>query len=226
MSGDAGRSGIRRVAVTGLGLVTPLGAGVEHIWAKLVRGESGLGPIDTFDVDDLPLRISGLVPTGSYDSGGFDPSEWVGSMEWRKMDRFAMYARCAASQARDDSGWRPQTDRERERTGVLVGSGIGGLPAGYGLPGDGFHIAAPPKDGNGAVRAMSAAIEGAGITPDAIDYVNAHATSTQAGDDIGLRTIGEVFGAHTAKPRRISFALSNSFGFGGTNAALVFARPH
>ncbi|MPW22257.1 beta-ketoacyl-ACP synthase II [Paraburkholderia sp. CNPSo 3157] len=428
---DVGQSGVRRVAVTGLGLVTPLGVGVEHVWSRLLRSESGIGPIDRFNVDDLPCRIAGLVPTGSFDSGGFDPSEWIGSKDQRKMDRFARYAMCAASQALDDSGWRPQTDRERERTGVLVGSGIGGLPgiaeaavalhergaravspffvpsnlinlaaghiaiahglrgpthavatacasgahalgdaarmimfgdadvmvaggaeaavcrigiagfcaaralstsfnddpraasrpwdrrrdgfvmgegsgmvvleeyehamrrsariyaelAGYGLSGDGFHIAAPPEDGNGAVRAMSAAIGRAGITPDAIDYVNAHATSTQAGDEIELRAIETVFGTHatgslsvsstksamghllgasgaveaiisilalrdqiapptlnlndppddcpamdlvanTAKPRRIGFALSNSFGFGGTNAALVFAGPH
>lgn len=431
MERSARMSGVRRVVVTGLGLVTPLGAGVEHVWSRLLAGESGIRLIDRFEADDLPCRIAGLVPDGSFDSGGFDPSEWIGSKDQRKMDRFAMYAICAASQALDDSAWRPQTSHERERTGVLVGSGIGGLRgiadasvalhergargispffipsnlinlaaghiairhglrgpthavatacasgahalgdaarmitlddadvmvaggaeaavcrigiagfcaaralstgfnddprsasrpwdrrrdgfvmgegsgavvleeyehalrrgahiyaelAGYGLSGDGFHIAAPPEDGNGAVRAMSAAIRRAGIARDAIDYVNAHATSTQAGDEIELRAIGEVFGTHatrdlsvsstksamghllgasgaveaiisvlalrdqiapptlnltdppvdcpsldlvphTAKARRIDFALSNSFGFGGTNAALVFAQPH
>jgi 3-oxoacyl-[acyl-carrier-protein] synthase II len=431
MEQGGGMSGVRRVAVTGLGLVTPLGAGVEHVWSRLLAGESGIRSIDRFKADDLPCRIAGLVPGGSFDSGGFEPSEWIGSKDRRKMNLFAMYAICAASQALDDSGWRPHTSHERERTGVLVGSGIGGLPgiadasvalhergprvispffipsnlinlaaghiairhglrgpthavatacasgahalgdaarmimlgdadvmvaggaeaavcrigiagfcaaralstgfnddprsasrpwdrrrdgfvmgegsgvvvleeyeharrrgariyaelAGYGLSGDGFHIAAPPEDGNGAVRAMSAAIGRAGIAPDAVDYVNAHATSTQAGDEIELRAIGEVFGAHatrdlsvsstksamghllgasgaveaiisilalrdqivpptlnlndppgdypaidlvphTAKARRIGFVLSNSFGFGGTNAALVFAQPH
>ncbi|SAL25114.1 beta-ketoacyl-ACP synthase II [Caballeronia humi] len=421
---------LRRVAVTGLGLVTPLGVGVEHVWSKLVAGNSGIGAIDRFDTSDLPCRIAGLVPRGRYADGGFDESEWLPARDSRKMDLFAKYAMTAAAQALDDAGWHPATDTDRERTGVLIGSGIGGLPGiseaavalhekgpraispffipsnlvnlaaghvairhglrgpthavatacasgahalgdaarmimlgdadvmiaggaeaavcrlgmagfcaaralstsfnddpraasrpwdaqrdgfvmgegsgivvledyehalrrgarihaeliGYGMSGDGHHIAAPRADGDGAARAMSMAIGRAGIEPSAIDYVNAHATSTQAGDEIELKAITRVFGGHatqglsvsstkgalghllgaagsveaiisilamraqiapptlnlyeapqqfrdidlvalSARPRPIRYALSNSFGFGGTNAALVFARP-
>jgi 3-oxoacyl-[acyl-carrier-protein] synthase II len=421
---------IRRIVVTGLGLVTPLGVGVEQVWSSLLAGRSGIRAIEHFEVGDLSCRVAGLVPTGSIDVGKFDAREWVGHKDLRKMDRFATYAMSAATQALEDSGWRPETDGERERTGVLVGSGIGGLPGisdaavllheqgprsispffipsnlinlaaghiaikhglrgpthavatacasgahalgdaarmimlgdadvmvaggaeaavcrlgiagfcaaralstsfnddpssasrpwderrdgfvmgegsgivvleeyehakrrdarvyaelvGYGVSGDGFHIAAPPPNGSGAARAMSAAIERANVEPSAIDYLNAHATSTQAGDEIEMRAIGQVFGDHAnggisvsstksamghllgaagsveaifailairdqtapptlnldspmpefagvdlvphiAKQRQIRLAMSNSFGFGGTNAALVFSRP-
>lgn len=421
---------LRRVAVTGLGLVTPLGVGVEHVWSKLVAGKSGIGAIDRFDTSDLPCRIAGLVPRGRYADGAFGESEWLPAKDSRKMDLFAKYAMAAATQALDDAGWHPATDTDRERTGVLIGSGIGGLPGiseaavalnekgpraispffipsnlinlaaghvairhglrgpthavatacasgahalgdaarmimlgdadvmiaggaeaavcrlgmagfcaaralstsfnddpraasrpwdaqrdgfvmgegsgivvledyehalrrgarihaeliGYGMSGDGHHIAAPRADGDGAARAMSMAIGRAGIEPSAIEYVNAHATSTQAGDEIELHAITRVFGGHaaqglsvsstkgalghllgaagsveaiisilamraqiapptlnlhqppqqfrdidlvalSARPRPIRYALSNSFGFGGTNAALVFARP-
>jgi 3-oxoacyl-[acyl-carrier-protein] synthase II len=430
MRARAEHPALRRVAITGLGLVTPLGVGIEPVWSRLAAGETGIGVIDRFETADLPCRIAGLVPQGRYADGGFDEREWLPAKDSRKMDRFAKYAMAAASQALDDAGWQPDTDTQRERTGVLIGSGIGGLPGiseaalalqakgpraispffipsnlvnlaaghvairhglrgpthavatacasgahalgdaarmimlgdadvmvaggaeaavcrlgiagfcaaralstsfndephaasrpwdarrdgfvmgegsgivvledyehalrrgarihaeliGYGLSGDGHHIAAPRADGDGAARAMSMAIERAGIEPAAIDYVNAHATSTHAGDEIELQAITRVFGAHatqglsisstkgatghllgaagsveaiitilamraqtapptlnlheppqqfrdidlvarSARSRPIRFALSNSFGFGGTNAALVFARP-
>ncbi|MCC4116548.1 beta-ketoacyl-ACP synthase II [Aromatoleum toluclasticum] len=426
----AGRNGLRRVVVTGWGLATPLGVGVEHTWGRLLAGESGIRAIDRFEVADLPSRIAGLLPAGSRAEGGFDAGEWVPTKDQRKMDRFAMYALCAAEQALQDAGWHPSTRESRERTGVLIGSGIGGLPAlaegavtlerqgarrispffipsalvnlaagqvairhglqgpthgvatacasgahaigdaarmvmlgdadvmvaggtegavsrlgiagfaaaralstgfnddpkaasrpwdagrdgfvigegagivvledyeharargahihaevlGYGLSGDGYHVAAPPEDGGGAVRAMRAALAWAGVAPEEVDYVNAHATSTPLGDLVELRALREVFGAHaeragegglsvsstksamghllgaagaveailcmlalrdqvvpptlnlgappegferfdlvpgSARTRSVRVALSNSFGFGGTNAALV-----
>ncbi|NMG00824.1 beta-ketoacyl-ACP synthase II [Aromatoleum toluolicum] len=427
----AGRRALRRVVVTGWGLATPLGVGVERTWARLLAGESGIRAIDRFDVADLPSRIAGLLPEGANADGGFDADEWVPPKDQRKMDRFAMYALCAAEQALRDAGWHPSSQPARERTGVLIGSGIGGLPAlaegaltlerqgarrispffipsalvnlaagqvairhglqgpthgvatacasgahaigdaarmvmlgdadvmvaggtegavsrlgiagfcaaralstsfndapqaasrpwdaardgfvigegsgivvledydharargvrihaevlGYGLSGDGYHVAAPPEDGSGAVRAMRAALAWAGVAPEDVDYVNAHATSTPLGDLVELRALREVFGAHaeqggegglsvsstksamghllgaagaveaivcmlalrdqlvpptlnlsappegfermdlvpgTARHRPVRVALSNSFGFGGTNAALAF----
>ena len=427
----AGRRALRRVVVTGWGLATPLGVGVERTWARLLAGESGIRAIDRFDVADLPSRIAGLLPEGACADGGFDADEWVPTKDQRKMDRFAMYALCAAEQALHDAGWHPASQQARERTGVLIGSGIGGLPAladgavtlersgarrispffipsalvnlaagqvairhglqgpthgvatacasgahaigdaarmvmlgdaevmvaggtegavsrlgiagfcaaralstgfndaprsasrpwdaardgfvigegagivvledyeharargvrihaevlGYGLSGDGYHVAAPPEDGNGAARAMRAALAWAGIAPGDVDYVNAHATSTPLGDLVELRALREVFGAHAeqggegglsvsstksamghllgaagaveaivcmlalrdqvvpptlnlaaapegfermdlvpraARQRPVRTALSNSFGFGGTNAALLF----
>lgn len=427
----AGRRALRRVVVTGWGLATPLGVGVERTWARLLAGESGIRAIDRFDVADLPSRIAGLLPEGANADGGFDADEWVPPKDQRKMDRFAMYALCAAEQALHDAGWHPSSQQARERTGVLIGSGIGGLPAlaegaltlerqgarrispffipsalvnlaagqvairhglqgpthgvatacasgahaigdaarmvmlgdadvmvaggtegavsrlgiagfcaaralstsfndtpqaasrpwdaardgfvigegagivvledyeharargarihaevlGYGLSGDGYHVAAPPEDGSGAVRAMRAALAWAGVAPGEVDYVNAHATSTPLGDLVELRALREVFGAHAeqsgegglsvsstksamghllgaagaveaivcmlalrdqvvpptlnlsappegfermdlvpgqARQRPVRTALSNSFGFGGTNAALVF----
>ncbi|WP_211167243.1 beta-ketoacyl-ACP synthase II [Aromatoleum evansii] len=427
----AGSRALRRVVVTGWGLATPLGVGVEHTWARLLAGESGIRAIDRFEVADLPSRIAGLLPEGPSADGGFNADEWVPPKDQRKMDRFAMYALCAAEQALQDADWHPTTQRARERTGVLIGSGIGGLPAlaegaltlerqgarrispffipsalvnlaagqvgirhglqgpthgvatacasgahaigdaarmvmlgdadvmvaggteaavsrlgiagfcaaralstgfndtpqaasrpwdaardgfvigegsgivvledyeharargarihaevlGYGLSGDGYHIAAPPEDGSGALRAMRAALAWAGVAPADVDYVNAHATSTPLGDLVELRALREVFGEHAmrggegglsvsstksamghllgaagaveaivcmlalrdqivpptlnlaeppvefagmdfvprvAKRRPVRTALSNSFGFGGTNAALLF----
>ncbi|MBS0513271.1 MAG: beta-ketoacyl-ACP synthase II [Proteobacteria bacterium] len=420
---------LRRVVVTGMGLVTPLGVGVEHNWSRLLAGASGIRAITRFDASALPSRIAGLVPEGALAEAGFCASDWVAPKDQRKMDRYAMYALAAAAQALEDAGWSPQAQHEKERTGVLIGSGIGGLPAiadgavtlheqgvrrispffipstlvnlaaghvairhglqgpthavatacasgahaigdaarmvmlgdaevmvaggteaavsplgiagfcaaralstgfndrpqaasrpwdaardgfvigegsgivvleemehalrrgahiyaevlGYGMSGDAHHIAAPPEDGNGAARAMQAAIGWAGMAPDEVDYVNAHATSTPLGDLVELHAIRKVFGAHAGQglsisstksatghllgaagaveaifcllalrdqvvpptlnldegpaefadldlvagaPRRrtIRTALSNSFGFGGTNAALLFGR--
>ncbi|AYH43449.1 beta-ketoacyl-ACP synthase II [Azoarcus sp. DN11] len=426
-----GRVALRRVVVTGWGLATPLGVGVERTWARLLSGESGIRAIDRFEVGDLPSRIAGLLPEGACADGGFDADEWVPAKDQRKMDRFAMYALCAARQALEDADWQPSSQHARERTGVLIGSGIGGLPAlaegaltlehkgarrispffipsalvnlaagqvgirhgllgpthgvatacasgahaigdaarmvmlgdadvmvaggtegavsrlgiagfcaaralstgfndtpqaasrpwdaardgfvigegsgivvleeyeharargvrihaevlGYGLSGDGYHIAAPPEDGGGARRAMRAALAWAGVAPEEVDYVNAHATSTPLGDLVELRALCEVFGSHAtrggegglsvsstksamghllgaagaveaivcmlalrdqivpptlnlaeppaefvgmnfvpgvAQRRTVRTALSNSFGFGGTNAALLF----
>jgi len=419
---------MRRVVVTGLGMVTPLGDGVETSWSRLIEGRSGIRRIEHFDVSDLPCRIAGLVPRGDA-PGAFRPEAYVEPRELRRNDPFIVYALAAATQALRDSGYEPRSEEERCRAGVLVGSGIGGLqtiaettllleksgprrispffiPAalinlasgqisirfgfkgpnhsvvtacatgahaigdaarliahgdadvmvaggaeaavcrlgiagfaaaralstrwndepekasrpwdrsrdgfvmaegagmlvleeyehalrrgakiyaevrGYGLSGDAHHITAPAPDGDGGYRAMKAALEDAGLAPEAIDYINAHGTSTPLGDEIELAAIRRLFGEHAtklsisstksaighllgaagaveaifsilairdqvvpptlnldepcegsegldlvpkvAKRRPVRAALSNSFGFGGTNACLIFTDP-
>lgn len=117
---------MRRVVVTGLGLITPLGCGVEQTWEKLIAGRSGIRGIQSFDVSDLPSKIAGVVPRGDGD-GEFNPDDWVPSKDRRRMADFVIFGLTAAQQAVDDAGWNPETDEERDRTGVLIGSGIGGL---------------------------------------------------------------------------------------------------
>ena len=416
---------MRRVVVTGLGMVTSLGSGVEANWEKLVNGQSGIRAIQSFDVSDLPAKIAGQVPKGETSTGLFNPDDWVSPKDQRRMDDFIVYGLAAAVQAVEDSGWKPKDDESQCRTGVLIGSGIGGLPEisksavvvesgqarrlspffipaslinlvsghvsirygfkgpnhavvtacstgahaigdaarlimfedadvmvaggaeaaicrlgiagfcaaralstrfndqpqrasrpwdrdrdgfvmgdgagvvvledlehakkrgatiyaeiiGYGLSGDAHHITAPATDGSGAYRCMKAALKRAGMTPDDIDYINAHGTSTPLGDEIELNAVKRVFGdaaykvsmsstksaighllgaagaveaifsilairdgvvpptlnldnpsdgcdidlvPHQAKERTVRAALSNSFGFGGTNASLIF----
>ncbi len=418
---------MRRVVVTGMGIVSPLGVGLEHVWRRLVAGESGIGAIQSFDVSDLPCKVAGQVPLGSRSDGGFDPTEWVAPKDVKKMDRFILFAMAAAAEAVADSGWQPTTEDERCATGVMIGSGIGGLetiyegaimvhegrarrlspffipsalinlasghvsiahgfkgpnhsvvtacatgvhaigdaarliglgdaevmvaggaeatvnrlgiagfcasralstgfnddPArasrpwdsdrdgfvmgegagvlvleeyeharargariyaeigGYGMSGDAHHITAPAEGHEGAFRAMRAALRNGGMTPADVQYVNAHGTSTPAGDDLELEAVERLFGkaargramsstksaighllgaagaveaifsilavrdgiapptlnldtpsrrsvidrvAHTAQQRPIRAALSNSFGFGGTNASIIFKQ--
>ncbi|MEY4706746.1 MAG: 3-oxoacyl-ACP synthase [Pseudomonadota bacterium] len=118
---------MRRVVVTGLGLVTPLACGVEETWARLLAGQSGASPITKFKVDDLATRIACQVPRGDGSDGTFNPDQWVDAKEQRRMDDFIIYGLAAAKQAVRDSGWQPKSEEERCRTGVLIGSGIGGL---------------------------------------------------------------------------------------------------
>lgn len=119
---------MRRVVVTGCGVVTPLGVGTETVWKRLLEGQSGVRAIQNFDVSDLPAKIAGQVPRGETSSGSFNADEWVPPKEQRKMDEFIVFALAAAAQAVDDSGWKPTDPVDRERTGVMIGSGIGGLP--------------------------------------------------------------------------------------------------
>lgn len=418
---------MRRVVVTGLGLVSPLGCGVEPSWSRLLAGQSGARRIETFDVSDLACKIAMPIPRGG--EAGFNPDEWMEPKEQRKIDDYILYAVAAATQALADAGWKPSSYEEQIKTGVLIGSGIGGLGGiaetavvlkekgrrrvspffipgrlinlaggyvsiqhglkgpnhavvtacstgthaigdaarlialedadvmvaggtesaitrigiagfaacralstsfndrpkqasrpydkdrdgfvmgegagclvleayehakargakvyaeivGYGMSGDAFHITAPDESGDGAFRAMAAAIRRAGISPGDIDYVNAHGTSTPLGDEIEVRAverilgntprsslsmsstksaIGHLLGAagaveaifsilairdqiipptlnldnlsvateidlvpHKARKCEVQFVLSNSFGFGGTNACLVFKHP-
>ena len=119
---------MRRVVVTGLGMVCPLGVGVGHAWGRLINGESGIGAIESFDPADLSCRIAGELPPGRAADGGFDPDEWVEPKDQRKMDRFIVCAIAAATEAVGDSGWNPTNNEDLERTGVMIGAGIGGLP--------------------------------------------------------------------------------------------------
>ncbi|MBL8660129.1 MAG: beta-ketoacyl-ACP synthase II [Rhodospirillales bacterium] len=118
---------MRRVVVTGLGLVSPLGCGVEVTWNRLINGESGLGAIQSFDVSDLPAKVAAQVPRGDTASGLFNPDDWVSPKEQRRMDPFIVFGLVAAEQAVRDSGWRPDGEEDQIRSGVMIGSGIGGL---------------------------------------------------------------------------------------------------
>src|SRR5438477_655479 len=308
---------MRRVVVTGMGLVTPLRIGLERVWGRLITGESGIRAIQSFDVSDLPSRVAAQVPRGDKSSGLFNADDWVPPKDQRRMDEFIVYAMAAAAQAVEDSGWQPEDEEERERTGVMIGSGIGGLPGitegalmleergprrispffipaalinlasghvsiRYGMSGDAFHLTAPSEDGNGAFRSMRNALKSAHLSPDKIDYINAHGTSTPLGDEIELGAVKRLFGDHAyklsmsstksaighllgaagsveaifailalrdrvvpptlnldnpspscdidlvpkqARVRKVKYVLSNSFGFGGTNASLIFSGP-
>jgi 3-oxoacyl-[acyl-carrier-protein] synthase II len=118
---------MRRVVITGLGLVTPLACGVEETWSRLLAGQSGASAITKFRTDDLPTKIACQVPRGDGTNGTFNPDQWVDAKEQRRMDDFIIYGVAAATQAVRDSGWVAKTDDEKYRTGVLIGSGIGGL---------------------------------------------------------------------------------------------------
>ncbi|MGF1503120.1 MAG: beta-ketoacyl-ACP synthase II [Paracoccaceae bacterium] len=416
---------MRRVVVTGLGMVSPLAASVEETWTRLLTGRSGAGRIGHFDASHLPCQIACEIPLGDGTDGTFNADDWVSKKERRKIDRFIVYALAAADQAVADSGWAPEDPDAKARTGVLIGSGIGGIESiaetavtlkeqgprrvspffipgalinlcsghvsirhgftgpnhavvtacstgahaigdaarlialgdadvmvaggaespiceislagfaackalstgfndrpeagsrpydrardgfvmgegagvlilearehaeargakiypevlGYGLSGDAYHITAPAPSGDGGYRSMAAALKNAGLTPEAIDYVNAHGTSTPMGDEIELGAVMRLLGDHAGRvtmsstksstghllgaagaieaifsilairdqvapptlnledpsvetpidltplvkrEREIKIALSNSFGFGGTNASVIF----
>ena len=335
---------MRRVVVTGLGLVTPLACGVEQTWERLLAGKSGAGPITRFDTTGHATTYACELPRGDGSDGTFNPDQWMEPKEQRKVDDFILYGMAAAVQAVTDSGWMPSDTDGQERTGVLIGSGIGGLSSiadtsitlkekgprrvspffvpgalinlisgqvsirygfkgpnhavvtacstgahaigdaarliqwgdadvmvaggaespiceigiagfnackalstkrghepekasrpwdadsdgfvmgegagvvvleeyehakargakiyaeilGYGLSCDAYHITAPPPDHEGAERAMRAALKRAGLEPAAIDYVNAHGTSTMA-DTIELGAVERLMGDHAAK---------------------------
>jgi 3-oxoacyl-[acyl-carrier-protein] synthase II len=417
---------MRRVVVTGLGLVTPLASGVEETWTRLLDGQSGAGPITHFDASNVATKYACEIPYGDGTDGTFNPDDWMAPKERRKVDDFILYGIAAAEMAVRDSGWAPDDEEGRLRTGVMIGSGIGGLQSiaetsllikekgprrvspffipgalinlisgqvsikhgfkgpnhsvvtacstgahaigdaarlimtsdadvmvaggaeaaiceigiagfnackalstkrvdepekasrpydadrdgfvmgegagivvleeyehakargakiyaevlGYGLSGDAYHITAPSEDGEGGERAMRAALAKADLEPSALDYINAHGTSTMAdvielgavermmGDAAGNVTMtstksatGHLLGAAGAieaiftvlairdqvapptinldnvavetpvdlapnekREREINYALSNSFGFGGTNASLLLGR--
>ena len=118
---------MRRVVVTGLGLVTSLGCGVEVNWENLLAGKSGIGAIQSFDISDLPAKIAGQVPVGETAEGLFNADDWMTPKDQRRMDDFIVYGLTAAIQAVADSGWTAETEEDQVRTGVMIGSGIGGL---------------------------------------------------------------------------------------------------
>lgn len=118
---------MRRVVVTGLGMVSPLGCGVEVTWKRLLEGKSGAKKIDTFEVSDLRCQIAHVIPVGDGSDGTFNRDQWMEPKESRKVDDFILYGVAAATQALEDSGWKPTNKEDQERTGVLIGSGIGGI---------------------------------------------------------------------------------------------------
>ena len=118
---------MRRVVVTGLGMVTPLASGVEATWERLLAGQSGAGPITRFDPKDVVTQYACEIPFGDGSDGSFNPDDWMEPKDRRKVDDFILYGMAAAVQAVRDSGWEPQTEEDRIRTGVMIGSGIGGL---------------------------------------------------------------------------------------------------
>jgi 3-oxoacyl-[acyl-carrier-protein] synthase II len=118
---------LRRVVVTGMGIVSPLGCGVEATWANILAGKSGAKRIDDFEIDDIACQIAHRIPLGDYAEGKYNPDEWMEVKEQRKVDPFIVYAMAASAQAIADAGVEPRTQEEQERTGVLIGSGIGGV---------------------------------------------------------------------------------------------------
>ncbi|WP_454629079.1 beta-ketoacyl-ACP synthase II [Bradyrhizobium cenepequi] len=118
---------MRRVVVTGLGMVTPLGCGVDTSWARILEGRSGARRIETFEVSDLPSQVACVVPRGDGSEGTFNADQWMEPKDQRKVDDFIIFAMCAAKQALDDAGWHPESEEDKCATGTLIGSGIGGL---------------------------------------------------------------------------------------------------
>ena len=119
---------MRRVVVTGMGLTTPLGNGVDINWERLTSGVVGINKIENFDVSDLPCKIAGQVPSINNDpEGGLNIDQWIEPREYKRIDRFISYGIISAIQAIEDSGWKPQTEKQKNKTGVILGSGIGGL---------------------------------------------------------------------------------------------------
>jgi len=118
---------MRRVVVTGLGLVGPLGCGVETTWQRLLAGQSGASRVEAFDVSDMACQIACSIPRGDGQDGTFNPDDWMEPKEQRKVDPFVVYAMAAATQALRDAGWHPKTHEEQCATGVMIGSGIGGI---------------------------------------------------------------------------------------------------
>ena len=118
---------MHRVVVTGLGMVTPLGCGVEPTWTRLLAGKSGAVPIDRFEVADLPARIAFQIPGGDKADGLFHADQWMDPKDQRKVDDFIIYGMAAARQALDDAQWHPRSYEDQIRTGVMIGSGIGGI---------------------------------------------------------------------------------------------------
>jgi 3-oxoacyl-[acyl-carrier-protein] synthase II len=118
---------MRRVVVTGLGMVSPLACGVEATWERLIAGKSAASRITAFEVEDLPAKIACQIPLGDGSNGTFNADDWMEPKEQRKVDPFIVYAMAASRQALDDAGWHPQTHEDQCATGTLIGSGIGGI---------------------------------------------------------------------------------------------------
>lgn len=116
------------IVVTGMGLITPLGCGVDAVWQRLLEGQSGITKVDRFDTDDLATQIAGTVPSSETDEAGLDPEAIVSTKDRKKIDLFTLYALAAAQEALDQAGWHPQDQAQKDRTATLIGTGIGGFP--------------------------------------------------------------------------------------------------
>ncbi|WP_417671714.1 beta-ketoacyl-ACP synthase II [Roseibium sp.] len=120
---------MRKVVVTGLGIVSPLGVGVDAFWRKVTEGANGIRRITQFDSDQLACKVAGEVPTKEQDPEGFDPDLYMEPREQKRMDRFIHFAIAAADEALKQAGWQPKSDKDKERAGIIVGTGVGGFPA-------------------------------------------------------------------------------------------------
>ena len=118
---------MRRVVITGMGMVGPLGMGVEHSWKRLIAGESGAARVSRIDVSDIASQIACEIPRGDGSNGTFNPDQWMDPKDQRKVDEFIVYGLAAAGEALRDANWAPESHEDQTRTGVLVGSGIGGI---------------------------------------------------------------------------------------------------
>ena len=118
---------MRRVVITGMGMVGPLGMGVEHSWKRLIAGESGVARVSRIDVSDIASQIACEIPRGDGSNGTFNPDQWMDPKDQRKVDEFIVYGLAAAGEALRDANWAPESREDQTRTGVLVGSGIGGI---------------------------------------------------------------------------------------------------
>jgi 3-oxoacyl-[acyl-carrier-protein] synthase II len=122
---------MKRVVITGMGIVSPLGAGLDHNWTSLLSGKNGFRRIEEFDVDDLACQVGAMIPRGDGSNGSLNADDWVEPKDQRKIDPFILYGLIAAQMAVEDSGWVAETEEQRCRTGVIIGSGIGGLQTIY-----------------------------------------------------------------------------------------------
>ena len=122
---------MRRVVVTGMGIACPLGIGVEHVWRRLINSESGITSIQSFETKDLACKVAGQLPLGTKADGNLDISEWIPVKDQKKMDRFIHLAMVAGTEAVEDSGWLPETEEDKCASGIMIGSGIGGLQTIY-----------------------------------------------------------------------------------------------
>lgn len=119
---------MRRVVVTGMGMLSPMGRGVETTWQGLIQGKSAITPVTKYDVSESPAKIAGQIPLGTGE-GQFDPDSVMTPKEQRRVDPFILYGLCAGTDAMEDSGWKPETEEDHFRSGVMIGAGIGGLSA-------------------------------------------------------------------------------------------------